>query len=297
MKKRIGILGLSGHSVFLRLPHFHAEGETVTASELFVEPGGKGYNQAVAASRLGAEVVFLTCLGHDSFGVQCMERLRTEGVHALPSYADRPTAFAAILTDDAGRNRVTVYPGASSCLSAQHVRQSRQALEECDCLLLNLECPLEALEAAVEIAEEKNIPIILNPAPTRDVPLELLRKCSLLIPNEQEASILLGLSQRSSSETLVQAVRKKALMPMVITLGSRGALWVSEEGWEAVKACPVKAKDTTGAGDTFCAALTVQLAEHVPMIQALAFATHAAAWSVQHAYVLDGLPRREEIAR
>ena len=126
---KISVLGLCGNSVFLNVDHFHMPGETVHARGLYAEPGGKGYNQAVAAARLGAEVSFLGCIGDDPDGRACMDFLRKEGIVPVPQIQKGvPSAYACILTDQEGENRVTVFSGAAQMLTAEFVYENEQLL-------------------------------------------------------------------------------------------------------------------------------------------------------------------------
>ena len=292
---KLGVIGLSGQSAFFEVDHFHEPGETLSADSLFMEPGGKGYNQAVAASRLGAEVLYMTCLGRDDFGRQCLDRLGKEGVSTMVKWSDKATAFATILTDAAGDNQITVYPGASGDLSYQDVMDAEEALASCDMLLMQLECPIETVEAALDIAEKHNIPTILNTAPARELPLALLRRFSLLIPNRHEAATLLGLPEHTTVDFVAEAMQTADMPPAVITLGGDGAMLVTKNRIQRLASKNVLAQDTTGAGDTFCAALVTRLAAGARIEEAAAFANIAASISVRHSHVLDGLPTLEDV--
>lgn len=292
---KLGVIGLSGQSAFFEVDHFHKPGETLSADSLFMEPGGKGYNQAVAARRLGAEVLYLTCLGRDDFGRQCLDRLGKEGVSPMVKWSDKATAFATILTDAAGDNQITVYPGASGDLSYQDVMDAEEALASCDMLLMQLECPIETVEAALDIAEKHNIPTILNTAPARELPLALLRRFSLLIPNRHEAATLLGLPEHTTVDFVAEAMQAADMPPAVITLGGDGAMLVTKNRIQRLASKNVLAQDTTGAGDTFCAALVTRLAAGARIEEAAAFANIAASISVRHSHVLDGLPTLEDV--
>ena len=292
---KLGVIGLSGQSAFFEVDHFHEPGETLSADSLFMEPGGKGYNQAVAARRLGAEVLYLTCLGRDDFGRQCLDRLGKEGVSPMVKWSDKATAFATILTDAAGDNQITVYPGASGDLSYQDVMDAEEALASCDMLLMQLECPIETVEAALDIAEKHNIPTILNTAPARELPLALLRRFSLLIPNRHEAATLLGLPEHTTVDFVAEAMQTADMPPAVITLGGDGAMLVTKNRIQRLASKNVLAQDTTGAGDTFCAALVTRLAAGARIEEAAAFANIAASISVRHSHVLDGLPTLEDV--
>lgn len=292
---KLGIIGLSGQSAFFEVDHFHEPGETLSADSLFMEPGGKGYNQAVAARRLGAEVLYLTCLGRDDFGRQCLDRLGKEGVSPMVKWSEKATAFATILTDAAGDNQITVFAGASGDLTRQDVLDAEDALASCDMLLMQLECPIETVVAALDIAEKHNIPTVLNPAPAKPIALEILRRFSLLIPNQHEAATLLGMPERTTVDSLAEAYQTADMPPAVITLGSHGAMLVTKERIQRLSSKTVLAQDTTGAGDTFCAALVTRLAAGARIEEAVAFANVAASISVRHSHVLDGLPHLSDV--
>ena len=292
---KLGVIGLSGQSAFFEVDHFHEPGETLSADTLFMEPGGKGYNQAVAARRLGAEVLYLTCLGRDDFGRQCLDRLGKEGVSPMVKWSEKATAFATILTDAAGDNQITVFAGASGDLTRQDVLDAEEALASCDMLLMQLECPLETVEAALDIAEKHNIPTVLNTAPAKPISLAILRRFSLLIPNQHEAATLLGMPERTTVDSLAEAYQTADMPPAVITLGSHGAMLVTKNRIQRLASKTVLAQDTTGAGDTFCAALVTRLAAGARIEEAVAFANVAASISVRHSHVLDGLPHLSDV--
>ena len=274
----ITILGLCGRSVFLKVDHFHHPGETLHASAIHIEPGGKGYNQAVAAARLGAAVHFIAACGDDEDGKVCSSFLIKEGITPHIQIVANATAFASILTDAAGENRVTVFRGAADKLSADYVYAQEALFEESDIVLLNFEVPTDANEAAIELAEKHGAKLFLNPAPAHPCSKEFLMPFFCITPNESEAEILGTETERE-----------------VITLGSRGAL-VKEKGSKThLSAMNVIAKDTTGAGDCFTAALAVAIGEGKELLEAAIFAQKAAAMSVEQEYVMPSLPYRNMI--
>lgn len=297
-RSRLAVLGLSGQSVFLSVDHFHQNGETVHAASLFHEPGGKGYNQAVAAARLGAQVAYLTAVGEDADGEECTARLREEGIEAFCVPKPTHTAYAAILTDRRGENRVTVFPGASALLSAQDVREHfSQAIACADFLILQNEIPEAAFREAFTLAEEHGVPVSFNPAPYAAWAEPYLRRAQLVTPNYSEACALLGLQGQSPTPAqLAQALTQAGFHRAVVTLGGEGALVLQEGEFTLIPAMPVQAQDTTGAGDCFHAALTVRLAEGASLAQAAHFAARAAALSVTRPHVLTALPYAREVA-
>ena len=274
----ITILGLCGRSVFLKVDHFHHPGETLHANALHIEPGGKGYNQAVAAARLGAAVHFIAACGDDEDGKACSSFLTKEGITPHIQTVEYSTAFASILTDATGENQVTVFRGAADKLSAAFVYAQEAAFEESDIVLLNFEVPSDANNAAIELAEKHGAKLFLNPAPAHPCSKEFLKHFYCITPNESEAEILGMETERE-----------------VITLGSRGAL-VKENGSEIhLSSVKVAAKDTTGAGDCFTAALAVAIGEGKELLEAAQFAQKAAAKSVEQEYVMPSLPYRNTI--
>ena len=221
---RIGAVGLGGESVFLTADHFHAPGETLCAESIFIEPGGKAYNQAVAAARLGAQVCFFGAVGSDPGGALCRDVLLREGVTPiLQTVPEANTAYACILTDRRGENQVTVYRGAADLLSADFLRAQEAALSRCTHLLLGLECPLAATKAALAIAKKHGIFTILNPAPAIPMEPDFLRSFDLITPNQQEAAVLLGLDHTPEPSELADRLRAARLSNAVVTLGSRGS--------------------------------------------------------------------------
>lgn len=293
---KIGFLGLCGSSVFMEVEHFHRPGETLHAKNTFTEPGGKGYNQAVAAQRLGAKSLFVGCVGNDDAGRFCRDFLLNEGADALMQVTDEvETACAFILTDERGENQVTVCRGASDRLSVDFIREAETELKACNMLILNLECPIEATLAAADIAFKNNIPVILNPAPARDVDADLLKKCECITPNRSEAAELFKIDAESPLPELASAITNAGIKRAVITLGGDGALLI--DGGEAWKfdSIRVKAVDTTGAGDTFSAALGRAMIRGDSMVKSVEYAMNAAAKSVTKPHVMGGLPTEAEL--
>lgn len=297
-KPKIGFVGLCGESLFFSVDHFHRPGETLHAASFFMEPGGKGYNQAVAAQRLGAESVFIGCVGRDVGGDDCENFLINEGAIPLMERTDDcATAYASILTDSCGENQVTVYRGASDRLSVDFVSSCEDKISECRMMVLGLESPLEATLAAAEIAKKHNIPIVFNPAPARDIDMEILKSFFIITPNKPEAIQIFGLAEDAEVKDIIEAVRKNGFERCLVTLGGDGALLIDGDDELLFPALPIKAVDTTGAGDTFNAALAVALAEGKTIRDAVEFATNASAHSVAIPHVMQSLPRREELER
>ncbi len=278
-KSRITVIGLCGRSVFMRVDHFHRSGETVHAESIYIEPGGKGYNQAVAAARLGGEVSFISCCGDDDDGKACTDFLVKEGITpCIQKTKKSGTAFATILTDSTGENQVTVYRGAADYLTTDFIEKNEKRIAESDVLLLNFEYPMEINETALKIAEKYHVKSILNPAPAIACNDRFLNRFFCITPNQREAEILGGRGLRE-----------------IVTLGAEGC--EIKDGEEAVKipGIQVDTIDTTGAGDCFNGALAVAVGEGWTLYDAACFATKAAAQSVTRSFVMPSLPYRDEI--
>ena len=273
---KVAVIGLVGRSMFFDVPRFHLGGETIHATGFHEEWGGKGFNQAVAAVRQGADVSFL--------GAVCSPDVKSlnefcskEGIRAVLAVKKDATACAAILTDGTGETRVTVHPGAE--LAPKDVDGFAGAIATADVLLLNNEVPEAVNVAAVELAVRYGVKVVFNPAPARKL-LDAIRDAvSVWTPNEFE-------------EPAIGDVTGE----VVTTLGAKGCR-IRSTG-EVIPAPPAKAVDTTGAGDTFTAVLAVRFAEGESLQEACLAANAAAAKSVEVRYVMPSLPRRtDEVAR
>ncbi|MET8141320.1 ribokinase [Sphaerisporangium sp. NPDC005288] len=264
-------------------------GETVTGHAFRTIPGGKGANQAVAAARAGAATCFVGAVGDDAFGPVMRDTLAGAGVDVSRlRVVPGSSGIAHIVVDDDGGNSIIVIPGANGTITAPS-DEDLAVIDRSDALLLQLELPMEAVVAA---ARRARVPVVLTPAPVQDLPRELLDAVDLIVPNEHEAAAITGLAD--PEEAL------KALLDLVpeavITLGAEGALYGARTGRPLrVPAVPVRAVDTTAAGDTFVGALAVARAEGRPQEQALRFAATAAALSVQRPGASTSMPTRPEI--
>lgn len=285
---KICFIGLGGDSVFLYTDHFHREGETVSASSYYNEPGGKGYNQAVAAARLGAVCSFIGAFGKDSGGALCIDFLKKEGIRPLPVYKNIPSAYACILIDNKGENRVTVYGGASALLDGEDIKALEREIAQSDMLVLQNEVSAEVNGVSCDIAEKHGVPVLINPAPAVGMDIQLLKRAYIITPNRHEAEMLFGKDWASGMKA---AEIKRA----VVTLGGEGAA-VYEDG-KVTNIAPINAKvvDTTGAGDCFTAALAVKLCEGAELQNAASFANKAASIAVSRPYAVAAMPKREEI--
>ncbi len=270
---KVAVIGMVGNSAFLSVERFHTAGETVAATGIHFEPGGKGFNQAVAAARFGAQTAFLGAVG-----TQCREEIEAfllkDGIKSVLAMKNEPTAYAAILTDAQGANRVTVYQGPR--LTVEDVVQFESCIREADVLLLNNEVPLEVNEKALHIAKESGTFVIWNPAPSVKLPEALIEQTDLFTPNEHETE---GLHNAKN---------------VVVTLGGEGCL-VRATGQKIPAVKQPSVVDTTGAGDTFNGVLAACLAGGEDLASALPTAMAAAGLSVTRRYAATGIPYRREL--
>ncbi len=295
-RSRVVVVGSANADMVVRVPQLPAPGETRLGSAFALVPGGKGANQAVAASRLGAVVTFVGCVGTDSFGDMLALNLENEGVHTpfVVRDPDAPTGVALITVDEGfGENTIVVAPGANTRLSPSLVNRAAAAIRDADVLVCQLEIPMESVLAAFQIARAAGVTTILNPAPAPAGALSdaLLSLVSVLTPNQTEAAFLLGGDYDPSASALM--LKHRGVENVVITLGSAGARLVTAAQNTGIPAFPVAhVADTTAAGDCFNGALAVALGEGQSLEDAVKFANAAASLSVETEGAQPSLPNR-----
>lgn len=275
-----------------------APGETVIGGEFLMNPGGKGANQAVAAARLGGNVFFVGKTGNDLFGKQAIQQFKRENIQTdyVVTDAKLPSGVALINVDQNGENSISVAPGANAALTTADVAPALATLQSGDLVLVQLEIPVEVVAHVIKHSAEAGAGVILNPAPARKLAKETLARLYLITPNESEAELLTGIrvSDLASAEKAAQILRDAGCEHVIITLGARGAYVSSGDISEIVPSVPVKAVDTTAAGDCFNGALTVALAEGRGIPDAVTFACRAAAISATRMGAQSSLPTRKE---
>ncbi|MHA6260808.1 ribokinase [Sporosarcina sp. CAU 1771] len=282
VKPKIVVVGSINMDLVYTVPDIVIKGETLHSSNHEVFFGGKGANQAVTAGQLGASVQFVGNVGVDEFGEQAKANLTSKGVSVGGVQSVGMTGQAIIQVSEEGENAIVLFPGANFFITPGQVEQSTSTIEESDLLLLQLEIPLDAVEKAAEIAHEKGVKVILNPAPARDLPDSLLSKVSILTPNETELEILTGISGTSEAELKKACGQliEKGVQAVVVTLGSKGSFYMTANESDFVSAEVVKVKDTTGAGDAFNGALAVGLCKGETLRESIQFASKVAAYVV-----------------
>ncbi|HKR77625.1 MAG TPA: ribokinase [Rhodanobacter sp.] len=289
---RIVVVGSINMDLVTLAPRFPGPGETLLGNRFFTTHGGKGANQAVAAARLGAQVSMVGALGRDAFGDQLHAGLAREGItldHV--TRLDDEGSGSASITVAGGENQIIVVPAANARVTPAQIEAARDAIARADAVLVQLEIPLDAVEATLRLARRENVPVILNPAPAQKLPAEWLRLASYLTPNQHELATALG----ASAETDFRELMRHAPCPVVLTRGDEGAWYRDDAHPKPVQQSGFKvdAIDTTGAGDTFNGALAVFLHEGLP--QAVRKACAAAALSVTKLGAQGGMPAAREV--
>ena len=301
MPEKITVMGSFIVDLMARASHLPAAGETVKGSVFKIGPGGKGSNQGVAAHRLGAEVTMITKVGDDFFGHEvALRSFQNEGMKTAYVFKDEKfsTGAALIMVDqNTSENKIVATLGACDNILVEEIETARTAIENSAVFLTQLETNMEAIEKAVDIASQKNVMIILNPAPASEVPAEILRKVDILTPNETEACILSGIKIESIEDAgrAARALMQKGVGSVIITLGSKGALVVTESKERFIAGHKVDAVDTTGAGDAYNGGLATALAEGMDIFASAEFANAVAALSVTKIGTAPAMPYREEL--
>ncbi|MDY0257953.1 ribokinase [Gudongella oleilytica] len=264
-------------------------GETVLGNSFITVPGGKGANQAVAAARLGAKVGFIGCVGDDANGRVMLENLQGQGVdiQGISILKGMSTGVAGIVLSG-GENSIIVIPGANHLVTKEIIDEHIDLISSSRMVVLQFEIPVETVEYVLDLCSNKNVPVILNPAPAVDMVTHSILKATYITPNETELIHLFGNRE-------VEDILKEYSNKLVLTQGKKGASFHNGEKLIHVEGRPVKAVDTTGAGDTFNGALAVALAEGNELIKAVEFANKAAAISVTKLGAQGGMPGREEL--
>jgi len=295
------IIGSFMTDLMSRTPHLPKPGETVMGGPFKLGPGGKGANQAVACSRLGANVWFVGCIGTDYFGDVAMESFVSNGVHTdfLRRSAESHTGIALIgVSDETRENLIIVAPGVNSLVSKEQVDSALKTIKNIDIVLVQYEIPEEIILHIAETLDPK-ITFIVNPAPGRKTDDKILKRADYIIPNESELEILSGVTINSLKDAEEQALKllKKGAKNVIVTLGNKGALLVTQEKVKYFDIFPAEVVDTTGAGDAFCGALSFALSNGKPIENAIKIANAVSGLSVTKIGTAPAMPYFKELEK
>ncbi|WP_458189395.1 ribokinase [Haladaptatus sp. NG-WS-4] len=295
---RVTVVGSYNHGLTVSTPYIPVPGETVLGSDFVEGVGGKGSNQAVAAARLGAAASFVGCVGSDRFADDALSLWAADGVDAAVTHVeDAHTGVGIVIVNEDGENAIVVAPGANSHLDRDAVENSAAAITTADVLLCQLETTDEPVAAAGEIAAANETEFILNPAPAREVPADVLTNVDVLTPNKAEALMLAGHPPDADLDAVVLAEDLLEMGPdaVVVTLGGDGALVATAEMTRRVPSADVDVVDTTGAGDAFNAGFAVARGEGASLVDAARFGCRAGGLACTAYEVVPALPDREAV--
>ena len=284
MTVRIAVIGSTNIDLVTHVTRLPAPGETLEAPDFHIGCGGKGANQAVAAARLGAEVVMVSKVGDDLFAEISLANYRARGIDTrhVGRVAGVASGVAPIFVEPSGENAILIVKGANAHVRPADVDAAAADLAACDLILLQLEIPLETVHHAIAFGRTHGIETILNPAPAVALDLDVVSKVTFLVPNQTELALLTGLPVDDEARILAAArtLIARGVRTVIVTLGAAGALVVEASGVTRVAPVPVTARDTTGAGDAFIGAFARFYAERRDVAEAAADAALYAADSV-----------------
>jgi ribokinase len=293
------VVGSANMDLVVRVERFPLAGETIFGTSFKMYPGGKGANQAVCSAKLGQKVRFVGKMGNDPLAERLVASMEQGGV-LLDSVVRDPvesTGTALITVDAKGQNEIVVVPGSNMRLLPADIESVRECFSEARIVLLQMEIPLETVVRVAEIAHQVQAIVILNPAPARPLPAELLRQVDYLTPNESEAELLTGIpiTRRTSAEAAAKKLVNQGVKNVLMTLGPEGCLLVNAERTQLFPACRVRPVDTTAAGDAFNGALAYALSRNEDLDSAIEFANAVAGYSVTKHGAQSSMPTMAEV--
>ncbi|MBN1995982.1 ribokinase [candidate division KSB1 bacterium] len=296
---KITVIGSSNTDMIIKVPRIPRPGETILGGLFSTAAGGKGANQAVAASRAGGNVTFIARIGSDILGDQALKGFQNDLIDTKYVFrdTDAPSGTALIFVDETGENSIAVASGANAKLSPKDIENAKDAIISADILLMQLETPLETIMAAAWLASKNSVKVILNPAPAQQLPDALLRNIDILTPNENETELLtdIPIIDSDTAEHGARVLIDRGVKTVIVTLGKQGALLVTKDSKQLFPVPDVEVVDTTAAGDVFNGAFAVALAETGSIEQSIKFANIAATLSVTRLGAQPSAPARKQI--
>lgn len=291
--RAVAVVGSINYDLVFSLSRLPEKGETVSGAHFSLNRGGKGANQAVAAARLAVPTAMIGCIGDDSWGQALLEGLRKEGIDCSGvGQVPGPSGCAGILVGKDGENLIAVAAGANAALTPAMVRGCRDIIAGARVLLLQLEIPMETVQTALDLAAGAGVTVILDPAPAKSLPPQLLAQVDYLTPNALEASFLTGIQVHcwTTAAQAARQLRQGGAKTVIITMGKLGALFSGADGQVRIAAPTVTAVDATAAGDAFNGALAAALANGVAPDLAADIAAAAGALAVTKTGAQPSLP-------
>lgn len=293
------VLGSINMDLVIRCNQLPRPGQTIIADSSAEVPGGKGANQAVAAARAGGDVSMIGRVGDDAFSSRLVDNLQRERIvttGVLPT-AGTPSGLAIVAVESSGENSIVAVPGANACLTPVDVEAFADRIRAADVLMLQLEVPVETVLAAIEIARQAGVTIVLDPAPMPPSIDDALLNVDLICPNESETEAIVGhpVSSDEEIDRAIASLHARGARQVILTLGSRGAVASDGTTIHRITPTPITPVDTTAAGDAFAGALAVRLAEGASLFEAAAFAAAAGALAATRLGAQPGMPTRTEI--
>lgn len=268
------------------------KGETILGNSFFTSPGGKGANQAVSASKLGANVKMISCIGEDSLGEELIRNFKENKVdYNLIAKNNQKSSGVAVITLCENDNSIVVVPGTNELVDINLIKKNEEEIKKADIVLLQLEIPLETINYVVNFCFENNVRVLLNPAPAIRLDKEIIEKSTYLTPNEHEYKIVFD------TDESIEEVLKKYPNKLVITEGRNGARFYDGKEVKHVSCINVDVQDTTGAGDTFNGALSVAITEGKDLYTAVEYAVVVSGLSVTKLGAQSGMPYREDVEK
>lgn len=299
--KKILVIGSLNMDQVLQIEHIPVAGETILCRDIHFACGGKGANQAFTCGRLGCRVEMLGSVGWDENGNALIENLDKEGVETehIKRLKDTPTGTAVIAVEKTGNNSILVVQGANLMTDEAYILENRKCIQEADAVILQLEIPLPTVTLAAKEGKKAGKLVVLDPAPAIELPDELYRCVDVIKPNETELEILTGMPVGSLDEVekAARCLLKRGAKNVVVTLGGEGAMLVCDSGRVDFPGKKVEAVDTTAAGDSFTAAMTMLLAEGNSLNHAIEFAVEVASLVVTRPGAQSSIPKSDEIKK
>ena len=294
----IYVIGSSNTDMVVRAERLPMPGETVMGTNFWMNPGGKGANQAVAAARLGSRVTLVARVGNDLFGKQSLDNFQSENIDTTFVKIDNehPSGIALIGVDAEGENCIMVAPGSNGYLDVKGVAEAFNTIKEEAVILVQLEIPMETVEFAITQGNALKCKVILNPAPAMAIKNTMLQHLYMITPNESEAETLTGIrvTDNVTAERAAQKLLERGVTNVIVTLGAKGAYLYNGSNGRHIPAPRVNAIDTTAAGDCFNGALAVALSEGLELAEAVGFACRAASISVTRMGAQSSMTSRKE---